>query len=302
LLKLPGNAADKKLYPSVNYPPLFTRTSLFVHLNFFWREQQIKHHQLQEMQTKALILVIFLFCHPAVKADVNPTIQAVCKVNLRNGTIAEGFILLGSGNYEGIWMNGFNLETRQGGQRHDKQFFFDLDFRYILCTDSTIECAMKENNSLSRYLKVDKMNITFLLWKRNPSDYDSIKYSSVDHSIKFIRHSEREYLLLDSLTIYQDLTSGTFIDSVDNFQKPPKRIKGSKIAVKDVGRFEILANPENAWLDKIESAEKSYSEMNNDPDSSGDGREAEWFHKILTDKGTYNLYQSTILRSLEKKD
>ena len=200
------------------------------------------------MQTKALILVIFLFCHPAVKADVNPTIQAVCKVNLRNGTIAEGFILLGSGNYEGIWMNGFNLETRQGGQRHDKQFFFDLDFRYILCTDSTIECAMKENNSLSRYLKVDKMNITFLLWKRNPSDYDSIKYSSVDHSIKFIRHSEREYLLLDSLTIYQDLTSGTFIDSVDNFQKPPKRIKGSKIAVKDVGRFEILANPENAWL------------------------------------------------------
>jgi hypothetical protein len=204
----------------------------------------------------------------------------------KNNKVLEGFIKVGTGGYYGLWMNGFNVKEDIQGKRYDIPEFFDLDFRTIEISDSSFD---------GHGLLKGSFKIYFLQWIDNSSNYSSNNIISNDDSLVIIKHIERHYLLLDSIKLYLDLTSTTFLDTIDLNQKPVKKISTLNIPTSEIKKLELLTNPSQLWLDKIAKANKSF------PGSeTGDWLPASWFHEIIADTNKYNFYQPRILYWLDK--
>jgi len=223
-------------------------------------------------------------------ADVgDPTVQAVCRVTLINGKTVEGLIKIGSGGYNGLWMNGFNVETNYKQQISNNQSFFDLNFRYIQLNDTSIAIGNSTSN-----LNGAKVRVRYLQWVENPSIYEPVKYITTEDSLVITKHIERHYLFLDSIAIFMDMSSVSFLDTIDEHQKPPRQIKVIKIATKDIAKFELVEFPSQEWLSKIEIANRRFDELFNGENSSGDGKPAMWFHDMVAKKELYDYFQPRI--------
>ena len=121
--------------------------------------------------------------------------------------------------------------------------------------------------------------IFFLQWIEDSSIYSQHNTFANDDSMVIIKHIERHYLLLDSIKIYLDLTSATFLDTIDEYQKPVKKISTINIPTNEIIKFELLEQPAQIWLDKIEKAKKSFPGT-----ETGDWQPALWFHDMVKDK------------------
>lgn len=246
------------------------------------------------MNKLLLIFFLSLFLNN-VKADLgDPTIQSVCKVTLNNGKTIEGLITLGYGGYYGNWMNGFYLECwEQAKYKYEQKVFFTLGFKSFTKVDSSYD-----------FVGVDYRNcrkIKFLQWVDGPSIYDAQKLVYDNHgakdTVRIITHIERKYLALDSMTIYFEIPSDTYLSTFfDTIQKT----KFQKVAVKDIIKFELLDHPAQKWIDMIATTNKRAQELYNGAESSGDFMEAAWYHEIQTNKEWLEQLQKGIVRNIER--
>lgn len=247
------------------------------------------------MKSRFIFLIVLLFYSKVSKAGVgDPSIQGVCRITLLNNKVLEGFIKVGTGGYYGLWMNGFSIRKNIESKPYDIPKFFDLDFRAIEISDSSFKLATV-NDIRSNRLSNGSFKIYFLQWKENTSIYSPINKISNDDSLVIIKHIERHYLLLDSIKLYLDITSTTYLDTIDINQNPVKKISTLNIPISEIIKFELLTKPSKLWLDKIDKANKSYPGC-----ETGDCLPASWFHEMIEDSTIYNLYQPRILYWLDE--
>ncbi|WP_394776876.1 hypothetical protein [Flavobacterium sp.] len=237
------------------------------------------------------LLFLFILFTQFVKADAGPPwIQAVCRITLTNGKTIDGFIKLAIGG-NGIWINGFNVEELKVQPRQDQQIFFDLDFRSIHFTDSTIECSTIDKSNKPIIKVSEDRQIKLFEWIE---DF----YKNKEDSIVNINNNELHYRLKDSLIIYYDLTLQSFLDTMDILQNSKNRIGYSIVGINQIRQFELIINPDKIWLDKIEKAKNNFHKYDNSV--TGDWQPAAWFHEFVTNKESYDEYQPIIKRNINE--
>ena len=249
--------------------------------------------QFRYMNHKLILALTALLVFSKAKADLgDPTIQSVCKITLSNGKTIEGLITLGYGGYYGNWMNGFYFECyEQIKYKYERKQFFTLHFKSFVKIDSTYSFG-DEASALRNCRK-----IKFLQWVISPSIYQMQKFyydtSGIVDTARMITHIERKYLALDSLTMYFEIPSTTYLNTIDS-------AKYQKISVSDIVKFELIEQPAQKWIDMIASTNKKAQERYNGENSSGDFLEAAWYHEILTKKEWFEHLQNGIIRNIER--
>lgn len=247
---------------------------------------------------KLLNTILLSFVFTLAKGDVGePTIQAVCKVTLSDGKSIEGLITLGHGGDFGLWMNGLYFEHyEQGKYKYEWTEFFTLDTKSFTRKDSSY---FFENHS---YRDCRRVKYLVCLFSPTYSEPKKLTYDcsgSLD-TVRLITHIERKYIALDSMTIFFETTSSTFLDTLDNYHDPHKKIKYQKVAINDIVKFELMTNPSQTWLDLITKANIKAQELFNGPNSSGDFLEAAWYHDIVAKKELYDYFQPRIKFNIER--
>ena len=240
-----------------------------------------------KLMKKVIFVIILVIFTTTANADCgDPTIQAVCKITLKNGQIRQGFITLGYGGYYGIWTNGFYFEQ---GENYKHPILFSLDFKSITETkENSYDVIAGEENHIcfDRNLK-----FYFMQWVETPSIYNPKKIElSSEKNFEYVTvttNLEKKYKLLDSLTLFLELPSTTYLSLKENVSKV-------KIALSDIKEFELVSNPSVELIEEIKTKTKKAFEINNGPESSGDFIAADWYHDILTNKILYKRYQTMI--------
>ena len=253
----------------------------------------MKYFDLLKSQRFLFILFLFLFVRNVKGSLGNPTIQSVCKIAMKDGSIVQGLITLGYGGYYGNWMNGFYLEYYPSGvnYKYEQTKFFTLRFKSFVKVDSTYDFYGKRFENCRK--------IKFLHWVESPTIYQPQKMfyddNNTSDTVRLTTHLERKYVALDSITVYFEIPTGTYL-YYDTIQKT----KFQKIAVRDIVRFELFEKPEQKWLDMISLAEIKADELYNGKDSSGDFLAAGWYHEILKNEEWFNDLQKGIEFNIER--
>ncbi len=245
------------------------------------------------MNSKLICTFLLFSILGFAKADVgDPTLQAVCKITMKNGKTVEGFITVGLGGINGIWMNGFNVKVN-GEEVFNRQVFFDLGFRFFGVNDSSIYHTYQ-----FEYAKGHK-TIKFLQWVDHMSIHNPTKTLVDKDSLIIIKHIERHYLLKDTLIIYTDLPLNTYLDTIDFWQTPNKKINTIEVAVNDIIKFELVEKPDSNWLHKITLAKNEWEARLLVDTGTGDYQPAGWFHEFIANKELYDYYNPGLVHNLE---
>ena len=103
-------------------------------------------------------------------------------------------------------------------------------------------------------------------------EFEFVEDSSInkDYDKVLRRKYFTEYRLLDYIPIMPKMTKDGFI----TYTK--LRDQFLKIPLKDIARIELLRDPSEDWLLKIEEAEKNML-----PDAEGDIRHPIWYHELI---------------------
>lgn len=249
------------------------------------------------MNLKIICTFGLLLFSNITKADVgDPTIQAVCRLTLNNGKMLEGLITLGYGSYDGVWMNGFYLESYLNNiYKYQNTEFLSLDFKSFIKIDSSYDFSGLNNYRNCRKLK-------FLQWANGPSyeaDARRLIYndSIPNDTLKIISIIERKYLVMDSINIYYKIPSDTYLET---FSDTAKEKRFNTIAIKDISKFELLEHPSTKWLDLIEKAKQKFEKINSTEDSTGDFIQAVWYHELSFNKEEFEHLQKVIMRNIER--
>jgi hypothetical protein len=233
-----------------------------------------KKHTAMKM---VLIILIFLSTYQLIKADGgDPTIQAVCKIKLLDGKSYEGFITLGYGSYNGIWVNGFLIKDRLN---NTFPLLFSLKLQMFQQIDSdNYSCSI--SNSHGRIFK-------YLQWNTNATieNYQTT-YKNKD-TLHILTRIDRTYKIQDSIYLYQELSQTSYIDTKEN----PKRIA---VCVKDINTFELFKNPPQKWIEEINKRKQSAEKIFYGSESTGDYLPASWYHDIILDEKSFARFQQMI--------
>lgn len=237
---------------------------------------------------RILTLATLIMTFMVVKADLGePTIQAICKITLTNGEIVEGFTTLGIGGYNGIWTNGFYFEQ---GENYKNPVLFSLLFKSIEMTEPNTYSVKDGIGGGLRFKRNQKFY--YMEWEKTPSIYEpnKVKLKSSDSILSLIISSnlEKKYKLLDTITVYLELPSSTYLNSNE-------KVKNIKVAIKDIVKFEFVSNPSEQWISEIKEKNIKANEKYNGHDSSGDFWEASWYHDIIKDDRLLKKYQESII-------
>ncbi len=238
------------------------------------------------MKTIPLLLAIVVLTSYKSNVDLgNPTIQAVCRATLANGQTVDGFITLGYGGYDGFWMNGIFIDC---GDNYKHVIPYTLDFR-ILIKKSNSEYTLVINSNTSNFGNVK--GVYALQWIDNPSPYNSKTTRFEENKTgKFFYQKtqlEKKYKILDSLTLYQELSSSTYLDSNE-------KLKSIKLKFSEIASLDLLENPGDKWIEEINRKTDKAHEIYNTEESSGDFLEAAWYHDIVSQKLLLENYQKMI--------
>lgn len=235
-----------------------------------------------------LIFVTLIMTFMVVKADLgDPTIQAVCRITLTNGRVVEGFTTLGRGGYYGIWTNGFYFESRDGGKQ---PVLFSLLFKSVEMTEPGTYNVLDRNDGGFGFQRTQKFY--YMEWEETPSIYklNKVKLESSESTLALIISSnlEKKYKLLDTITLYLELPSMTYLDTEE-------KVRTLKVSTKDIVLFEFVSNPSEHWESEIKKKSMKAYEICNGPDSSGDFWAASWYHDIIKDEKALKELQEIII-------
>lgn len=247
------------------------------------------------MSFKFFIIFLSILFINQTKASVgDPTIQTVCKIVLKDGKIIEGLITLGYGSYCGIWMNGFYLEYYQNIiYKYPNAEFFTLSSNSFTKVDSTF------NFNQTHYENCRKIKFLQLVNDNSYCEEQKLIYNDAitNDTLKIRHHIERKYLVKDSIIIYSEIPSDTYLESFFDTLQTNKFIK---IAAADISSFELVNQPKQKWLDMITAAKHKFDKLYAGEESTGDFIQAVWYHELILQKEDFDRLQKVIIKNIER--
>lgn len=215
---------------------------------------------LHEIMKKITLILLFLLSFSLLKADLGvPTIQAICKVTLKDGSTREGIISFGQGGYDYHYRpHGFCYVHVMGIVSLK---LFSLKFRRF------------EPDAYQPYT-IGEARL-YYIQNKNVQNAPQTEYFCNDSTrmLKRTTTDEDQFEMRDEMPLYTSLPLGMYVEvgeNVDQFTIP----------VSEIQSIEILKKPGKAWLDVIEAARKRFREEAGD---WGDYIEPAWYHEVIND-------------------
>lgn len=211
---------------------------------------------------KKFILITALFILITdLQADLGlSTIQAVCKITLKNGESYEGFVTLAEGGYLNYYLsNGFCIIDKTEKYR---EILFDLDIE-------------KLHNAINHNINSKDKKTLFLLnitRQGNHKKEQEIYLRGENQVLETRITNIQNYILQDTLLIYKTLPHFLLLNRGEFTNE-----EIIKISVSDILTFEFMTNPSEKWLNEIEIKTKQlFSE-----EVSADYVAPLWLHEIV---------------------
>ena len=209
------------------------------------------------------------------------SIQGICKIQLKNGKIIEGVILVAGGGWvEYCDTNGFYLINKNGNEEpklFDKNFIeiqpskgskTDAGNGYFVAEwDSSVKVYFLHDITSKKYYYGDTETTKITEIVKDDQKPLILKRDIVHHFV---------YELLTYVTIYTEIPKELFVNR-ENISSTPM-----KIEIIDIDKFELIRNPNIEWLDLIASKEKAWRKEN--PDTLGESHPPSWFHDVIKRK------------------
>ena len=212
------------------------------------------------------VLMTFTFIG-TIRADLGaPTIQAICKVTLKDGKIVEGIISFGSGGYE------YNYRP------HGFCFVHDNGTKQLILYNFSFQKFTPENYGAFRDGSAK------LYYAQNVTSHGNLQptfeFNEKERTLIKTSLDKDEYKLLDEMIMYKKLPLSLYVGLSRNNEDEKIKVK-----ISEIKSVEILEEPGKGWLDVIEIARKK-REL--DKDAWEDYMEPVWYHEIITDKEKVN--------------
>jgi hypothetical protein len=208
---------------------------------------------------KIIFILLFTLSFSMVKADLGiPTIQAICKVTLKDGTTKEGIISFGKGGYYYHYRpHGFCFVHVMGIVSLN---LYDFRFRKFSPDDY-------------QPYSIGEARLYYIR-NRNVQHAPETEYG-VNDSTRLLKRStvdEDQFDMLDEMIMYTSIPLSMYIED--------EGAETIQIPVDQIQSVEILAKPGKAWLNLIKEARERFSKEAAD---WGDYIEPVWYHDVIQD-------------------
>ncbi len=247
------------------------------------------------MHRTFILSFVFLLIIPVIShADMGlQDVQAVCKIELKNGKTIEGVMLVARGGYNRHHdTNGFyvviNNETV-------KVVLFNTDFYAIQPYKGIVENSPTKKsgwgltwkrqgeleNTKTYYLKdISSLHYPSFDQTEIKETTDTVKIDPTDSLIllkrDIVHHIACE--LLDYVPIFPEVPPELFLDAVGSNME-------LRIATKEIERFELVWEPSQKWLDQISNVTQTWIETHRDKVEAL--IPPVWFHEMMKEKDNY---------------
>ena len=232
-----------------------------------------------------------LFVAPCVVwADLGlANIQAVCKVELKDGSIVEGVMLVATGGYINKYDTyGFYLviprkenDVLVGPKTIEKAVLFNTDFHAIQPFEGIVERSPNSRYQWGRWFENPKV---FYLRDVTNSYYygGNVKITTEIDTVESELILRRQYVdhtvceLRDCIPVFPEIPEELYLTSRVESVKP------IYIDMEQIERFELVLMPSQRWLDKIAAVEKAYI----DTHEMYEVLLPEWWHNVMKNKAS----------------
>lgn len=223
------------------------------------------------------IIVMSLILVANIKADGGlPSIQAICKVTLKDGSIIEGIITFGHGGYHYNYKPGGFCYVSENG--HMKFTFYDFLFKK--------EQLYTSGSSTQAYkiYYVESLN-------NSPSANIDIQTDETGKIITRTKTEVDKYKFHEEMFMYKRLPLDMHVGYSQNNEDGK-----ISIVVDQIVTVEILEEPGKIWLDLIQNSKDRFThEMKLDLErketSWEDYTEPLWYHEIIKDDNQVKYLQ-----------
>jgi hypothetical protein len=245
------------------------------------------------MYKKVILLFCLWFFTPLVSpADGLPDIQAVCKVELKNGTTIEGVILVARGGFNRYYdTNGFYVLI---GGKKEEVISFDTSFYAIQPSKGIVEHSPSHKSGWGPQLKrktlLDSTQVYYL------HDIASEYFRSINNpEVKVSADTSDSSILLEKKIVYH--LAYELLDYLPIFPKVPpelylsitKSIEPVHIPINEIERFELVLEPSQEWVEQIDSVTKEWI-MEHPPKEEWEFAPLQWFHQIMKEKDKHQRF------------
>ena len=197
-----------------------------------------------------------------------PSINAVCRIQLKDGTEIEGLICIVSGGYQGFQKNGF--VSCYPGNSNFNYFLFNADQFYFNPEFLTMNYQEDRTTGQKIY-----QQLFYLQTEQGEIQSHESTFNRVSGKVIVSINRKYRYTALKSLYVFQDM-------EIDLHLPVQNSTKFGAISVKvdEINRFELLNVPSDKWIQQIAVARKKRDAVSQDWQ---DYVEPLWFHEISKD-------------------
>ncbi|PJB14856.1 MAG: hypothetical protein CO118_06360 [Flavobacteriales bacterium CG_4_9_14_3_um_filter_32_8] len=213
------------------------------------------------MKNLLLTIALTFVLLNVAKADLGvPTIQAICKVTFDDTTTIEGIISFGRGGYDYSYRpSGFCL-------LHE-----NMVYQLILYSFPFVKCTPYSwgdyRNGKSKLFYADNQDA-------QGYPMGNYEYNSSDSILTKTTELIEAYKLSDKMILYLSIPYHLYVGPDS---------ESILIPVKKILSVEVVLNPSQVWLNKIEEARKKLIEEQK-KDAWEDYLEPVWYHEIIGDE------------------
>ncbi len=240
-----------------------------------------------------IILLYLLLAIPCVSwAGWLPHILAICKVELKDGSIIEGVTYVARARFDRYYnANGFYMTiTLKEDSIHEaksagKVVYFNTNFYAIQPYKGVIERSPTMSSGIGSRFQVQKLYyLRDVTNKYHSSNVAETTEFDTSNSSLILKHDFTGYTtceLLDYIPIFPKVTEELL------FGREVKSTKSLDIAVENVERFELVLEPSQKWFKEIETTEKAYLKKCSETPGMIDVPIPLWWHDIMEKKDRY---------------
>jgi len=209
-----------------------------------------------------------------------PDVQAICKVELKDGRTIEGVILVAKGGYQRyLDTNGFLLIV----DKIQKAVLFNTDFYAIRPYEGVVERSPHNRSGWGPWFKNPKV---YYLRDVTSKYYGDFKQTEIKEQVDtansllvlkrdIIHHVE--YELLPYIPIFPKVPEELFL------RGKVKSIKPLHVDVRDIQRFELVWEPSQKWIAQISAVKDKWIKTHD----TFEVVFPVWFHQVIKEKERY---------------
>ena len=242
-----------------------------------------------------ILSFVFLLIMPVIShADMGlQDVQAVCKIELKNGKTIEGVILVARGGYNRHYdTNGFYLVINN---ETVKVILFNTDFYAIQPYKGIVENSptRKSGWGLTWKRKGELENTrTYYLRDISSLHYPSVDQTEIKETTDTVKIDPSDSLILLKRDIIHHIAY-ELLDYVPIFREVPPELFlevtssniALRVATKEIERFELVLEPSPKWLDQISNVTQTWIEARRDKVEAI--IPPVWFHEIMKEMDNY---------------